>query len=162
MSTFARGCVSAVPLLHHTRIMYVNNTPVTGALALRDSRHPPFYPEAKRCAKLRKIDLYKVLAIQLIINEFFNFNFIMIISLLIIPLIGVLLLLPFETQETQDAQEIYKSGVIAPANAFKSDSTKNLESLLSGYKRSALNNQELMKKIALFISLINLIISIYM
>lgn len=96
----------------------------------------------------------------------------MIISLLIIPLIGVLFLLPLEPDASSGSKyKIYKW------YPFYRESQKNLNinlssvsseqskiTVTSGTKRVAgvRETNQLMKKIALFVSLFNLLISIYM
>ena len=79
-------------------------------------------------------------------------NFIMILSLLIIPLIGVLLLLPLEV----GAKPISNTKVLraAPGSSI-------FNNIFGGWFTSA-HHGDLMKKIALFTSLLNLLISIYM
>ena len=76
----------------------------------------------------------------------------MILSLLIIPLIGVLLLLPLEV----GAKPISNTKVLraAPGSSI-------FNNIFGGWFTSA-HHGDLMKKIALFTSLLNLLISIYM
>ena len=89
----------------------------------------------------------------------------MIICLLIIPLIGVLLLLPLGKDSSLNNLSV---GVLQKEQILGSNSTekslarriqlifKNSDQML---KKS---EKELMKKIALFVSLLNLLLSIYM
>ena len=79
-------------------------------------------------------------------------NFIMILSLLIIPLIGVLLLLPLEV----GAKPILNTKVLSAAPG-----SSLFKNFIEGWFNTA-HPGDLMKKIALFTSLLNLLISIYM
>ena len=97
--------------------------------------------------------------------------FIMILSLLIIPLIGVLMLIPLGSNSNTDSGSILGS-VFSSGNTvnFKAYGTSSLKASASDTKYSEVNSSpspkveelELMKKIALFVSLLNLLISIYM
>ena len=85
-------------------------------------------------------------------------NFIMILSLSIIPLIGVLMLIPLGSSSYNYSGYIY-------ATATPSTGTPNVYSEPNkGFfsPTSAAQEKELMKKIALFVSLLNLLVSIYM
>jgi NADH:ubiquinone oxidoreductase subunit 4 (subunit M) len=93
-----------------------------------------------------------VLAIKLIINEYLKNN-IMILSLLIIPLIGVLMLLPI-------GQENNYGGAVRPA--IKLLPVNLQRALVLKFNSEGAQRNELMKQIALFFSLLNLLISIYM
>nr|YP_010233341.1 NADH dehydrogenase subunit 4 [Auricularia heimuer]QSX43106.1 NADH dehydrogenase subunit 4 [Auricularia heimuer] len=81
--------------------------------------------------------------------------FIMILSLLIIPLIGVLMLIPLGSSSST-----YSGSILG--SVFSSGTTVNSNTSSSNSKYSDVNSKELMKKIALFVSLLNLLVSIYM
>jgi hypothetical protein len=126
-----------------------------------------------------------VLAIILIINENYFINF-MIISLLLLPLIGVLMLLPLGKERNFQILNItqyftltyiyliiflletisnifFKGNIDSRLKNFYErtiNSQQNKKQNLSGF--SMKSDKELMKQIALLISLLNLVISIYM
>jgi hypothetical protein len=111
----------------------------------------------------------------------------MIISLLLIPLIGVLMLLPLgyahdKDQKSDNLKNIATLGYLSTLQRLSSQNTissinkneeetsiKTYTTALNNYTQSTNNKdlvqeqeKEIMKKIALFVSLLNLLISIYM
>ena len=87
----------------------------------------------------------------------------MILSLLLIPLIGVLLILPLgDEKSTAGVRSTQQKDLLLDSNSNKSLAQQIQLILNNSDKIIKKSEKELMKKIALFTSLLNLLISIYM